>query len=93
MPMSGRLTLITRAITRLSICVVLAGCGNSTPLVPNLNREPCAADRPTINAVLVDGYFVLSESDMGQLTGYMAALEAGCVAPKQVDYGAIKTTH
>ena len=92
MPMSDRLTSMLRGMTRLAICVVLAGCASSNPLVPSLKPEPCAADRPTINAVLVDGYFVISKDDMGQLTGYMAALEAGCVAPKQVDHGVTKTT-
>lgn len=91
--MNGRRISITRVATRLIICVVLAGCANSTQEITSLSPTPCAADRPTINIVHVDGHFIISDEDMGQLTGYMAALEAGCVAPKQAKDGVIKTTN
>lgn len=93
MLMSGRRISITRVTTRLIICVVLVGCVNSTQETASLSPTPCAADRPTINIVHVDGHFIISDKDMGQLTGYMAALESGCVAPKQGANGAIKTTN
>ncbi|HHL2859205.1 TPA: hypothetical protein ACQ49C_004620 [Citrobacter freundii] len=47
-----------------------------------MKAKPCAAEKPTIDIAHVDGYFVILESDMGKLTGYMAALEAGCIPPK-----------
>lgn len=80
--MSGKGALIMRATTLLIICVSLAGCGNQYQQIPTLKPAPCAAEKPKIDIVHVDGYFVITDSDMGQLTGYMAALEAGCIAPK-----------
>lgn len=91
MLMSGRRISITRVTTRLIICVVLAGCVSSTQETTSLSPTPCAADRPTINIVHVDGHFIISDEDMGQLTGYIAALEAGCVAPKQGANGGTTT--
>lgn len=80
--MNGKSALIMRATTLLIICVSLGACGNSAPLVPTMKAEPCAAEKPTIDIAHVDGYFVIPENDMGKLTGYMAALEAGCIPPK-----------
>ncbi|EMX5185650.1 TPA: hypothetical protein I8275_003811 [Citrobacter freundii] len=71
-----------RGIIPLIICVVLAGCGMSPALTPMLEPTQCAAEKPTIDIVHLDGYFVISDDDMGRLTGYIAALESGCVAPK-----------
>lgn len=71
-----------RVTTRLIICAVLAGCANSAPVVPLLTPKTCAAEKPTIDIVHIDGHFVISDDDMGKLTGYIAALEAGCVAPQ-----------
>ena len=71
-----------RGIIPLIICVVLAGCGTSPALTPMLEPTQCAAEKPTIDIAHVDGYFVIPENDMGKLTGYMAALEAGCIPPK-----------
>lgn len=71
-----------RVITPLIICVALAGCMKSTPMTPILNPAPCAAEKPVIDVVHVDGHFVIADDDMGKLTGYIAALEAGCTAPK-----------
>lgn len=51
-------------------------------MAPILNPAPCAAEKPTIDVVHIDGHFVISDDDMGKLTGYIAALEAGCAAPK-----------
>lgn len=82
MKMSGRRGLIMRVTTRLIICVALAGCAKSTPMAPILNPAPCAAEKPEIDVVHVDGHFVIADDDMGKLTGYIAALEAGCTAPK-----------
>lgn len=68
-------------ITLLIICGALAGCSQSSV---NPAPAPCAATRPTLNdSAQVDGYFVISNADMGQLTGYMAALEQGCIAQKE----------
>ncbi|WP_407261513.1 hypothetical protein [Klebsiella quasipneumoniae] len=53
-----------------------------TPMTPTLNPAPCAAEKPVIDVVHVDGHFVIADDDMGKLTGYIAALEAGCTAPK-----------
>lgn len=70
-----------RVTTRLIICTGLVGCA-SLPTAPSaMGMKPCAAEKPTIDIVHVDGHFVISDGDMGKLTGYMAALEAGCVAP------------
>lgn len=80
--MSGNSALIMRAITLLIICVGLGACGNSDQLVPTMKAAPCAAEKPTIDIAHVDGYFVIPESDMGKLTGYIAALEAGCIPAK-----------
>lgn len=93
MLMSGRRISITRVTTRLIICVVLAGCVSSTQETTSLSPTPCAADRPKINIVHVDKHFIISDEDMGQLTGYIAALEAGCVAPKQAKDGGINTAN
>lgn len=82
MKMSGRRGLTMRVIIQLIICVVLAGCARSTPVVPTLSPEPCVAEKPTINVVHINGHFVISDGDMGKLTGYIAALEAGCTAPR-----------
>lgn len=82
MKRSDRRGLIMRVTTRLIICAALAGCANSTPVAPILNPAPCAAEKPTIDVVHIDGHFVISDDDMGKLTGYIAALEAGCAAPK-----------
>ncbi|EDS3849457.1 hypothetical protein ZM01_003900 [Salmonella enterica subsp. enterica serovar Oranienburg] len=54
----------------------------SPALTPMLEPTQCAAEKPTIDIVHLDGYFVISDDDMGKLTGYIAALESGCVAPK-----------
>lgn len=78
-----------RVTTRLIICAALAGCGKSLPVTAVLTPEPCAAVKPTIDVVHIDGHFVISDDDMGELTGYIAALEAGCVAPEQRIYGGI----
>lgn len=51
-------------------------------MVPTLSPEPCVAKKPTINVVHINGHFVISDGDMGKLTGYIAALEAGCTAPR-----------
>lgn len=68
-----------RGTILLSICVALAACRQS-PEMP----APCAATRPVLNdSAQVDGYFVISNADMSQLTGYMAALEQGCIAQKE----------
>ena len=80
--MSDRLELIMRVITRLTICVALAGCGKSTPALTAMTKAPCAAEKPVINLVHLDGHFVITDDDMGQLAGYIAALEEGCIAPK-----------
>lgn len=80
--MNGKSALIMRATTLLIICVGLGACENSAQLVPTMKAAPCAAEKPTIDIAHVDGYFVIPESDMGKLTGYMAALEAGCIPPK-----------
>lgn len=82
MKMSGRRGLIMRGTTRLIICAALAGCAKSSPMVPALSPAPCAAEKPAIDVVHIDGHFVISDDDMGKLTGYIAALEAGCSAPK-----------
>ena len=71
-----------RVITLLIICVALVGCLKSTPVTPMLSPAPCAAEKPTIDIVHLNGHFVISDDDMGKLTGYIAALEAGCTAPK-----------
>lgn len=68
-----------REIIPLIICAVLAGCESSTPI---LAPSPCAAEKPKIDITHIDGYFVISDGDMGQITGYISALEAGCIAPK-----------
>jgi hypothetical protein len=80
--MSDRLELIMRVITRLIICAALAGCGKSTPPLTAMTKAPCAAEKPVINLVHLDGHFVITDDDMGQLAGYIAALEEGCIAPK-----------
>lgn len=87
--MNGKSALIMRATTLLIICVSLGACGNSAQLVPTMKPAPCAAEKPAIDIAHVDGYFVIPESDMGKLTGYMAALEAGCITPKQREYGVL----
>ncbi|GKI68959.1 hypothetical protein NUBL2908_35050 [Klebsiella pneumoniae] len=51
-------------------------------MTPTLNPAPCAAEKPVIDVVHVDGHFVIADDDMGKLTGYIAALEAGCTAPR-----------
>lgn len=67
-----------RVTTLLIICVALAGCELKATTPPS-----CAAAKPHLSDTTVaDGYFIISEADMGQLTGYMAALEEGCIAPK-----------
>lgn len=71
-----------RVTTRLIICAVLAGCAKSQPAMSSLTPKPCAAEKPAIEVVHIDGHFVISDGDMGKLTGYLAALEAGCVAPE-----------
>lgn len=53
-------------------------------MTPTLNPAPCAAEKPVIDVVHVDGHFVIADDDMGKLTGYIAALEAGCTAPNRV---------
>lgn len=70
-----------RVITRLIICVALAGCGKSQPVTAAMTLKACAAVKPVINVVHIDGHFIISDDDMGKITGYMAALEAGCVTP------------
>lgn len=80
--MNGKSALIMRATTLLIICVSLGACENSAQLVPTMKPAPCAAEKPTIDIAHVDGYFVIPDSDMGKLTGYIASLEAGCIAPK-----------
>lgn len=71
--MRGTILLIT--------CGALVACGQS-PTIPM--PVPCAATRPVLNdSAQVDGYFVISNADMSQLTGYMAALEQGCIAQKE----------
>lgn len=82
MKMTGSSVSITRNVTLLIICGSLVGCGNSVPQIPILKVTPCAAEKPMIDIAHVDGYFVIPDDDMGKLTGYMAALEAGCIAPK-----------
>lgn len=81
MKMNGSSVSITRNITLLIIFVSLVGCGNSVQQIPILKANPCAAEKPTIDIAHVDGYFVIPEDNMGKLTGYMAALESGCIAP------------
>ena len=71
-----------RGTIPLIICVVLAGCGMPPARTPMLKPAQCAAEKPTIDIIHIDGYFVISDDDMGKLTGYIAALESGCVAPK-----------
>ena len=79
MKRNGKSGLILPGLILLSICISLAGCGKS---IPTMTPAPCAAQKPTIDIVEVDGYFVISDADMGQLTGYMSALESGCTPPK-----------
>ncbi len=79
--MNASSALNTRVITLLIIYAALGGCRNQT-VIPTLKPETCAAVKPTlINVVYLDGYFILTDSDMGQLTGYIAELEEGCIAP------------
>lgn len=80
--MNGKSASIMRVTTRLIICVSLAGCGSLNQPIPTLKAALCAAEKPTIDIVHVDEHFIITDSDMGKLTGYMAALEAGCIAPK-----------
>lgn len=70
------------AITLLIISVGLAGCASSLSAIPSINPKPCAAEKPVIDIVHTAGHFVISDSDMGKITGYIAALESGCVAPE-----------
>ncbi|WP_162531791.1 hypothetical protein [Komagataeibacter europaeus] len=80
-PTSVSAGLIMRGTILLIICADLVACGQSPVLPPT---APCAAIRPVLNdSAQVDGYFVISNADMSQLTGYMAALEQGCMAQKE----------
>ncbi|EPS1205504.1 TPA: hypothetical protein ACKP07_004980 [Serratia marcescens] len=79
--MNASAGLIMRGIILLITCAALAACVKS-PAIPM--PEPCAAIRPVLSdSAQVDGYFVISNADMSQLTGYMAALEQGCIAQKE----------
>lgn len=71
-----------RAITLPIICAALAGCMSlKQASLPALTLTPCAAEKPTLKSVVhLDGHFILTDAEMGQLTGYIAALEEGCVA-------------
>lgn len=68
-------------IILLITCGALAACAKSQQVT--LTPTKCAAAKPVLSDTAhVDGYFVISDADMAQLTAYMAALEAGCIAPK-----------
>lgn len=68
-------------IILLIICGALVACAKSQP--ETLTPTTCAAAKPDLNDTAhVDGYFVISDADMAQLTAYMAALEVGCIAPE-----------
>ncbi|PKS25077.1 hypothetical protein CX680_18490 [Klebsiella pneumoniae] len=48
----------------------------------NTESGSVRSGKAVIDVVHVDGHFVIADDDMGKLTGYIAALEAGCTAPK-----------
>ncbi|MBA5234768.1 hypothetical protein H2Y56_22055 [Pectobacterium aroidearum] len=79
--MSVSVGSITRGLTLLIFCANLVAC---KMLPQQIQAQQCAAQRPNLtDSARVGDYFVISEHDMSQLTAYMAALELGCVAPKQ----------
>ncbi len=79
--MSVSVGSITRGLILLSFCASLVAC---KMLPQQIQTQSCAAQRPNLtDSARVGDYFVISEHDMSQLTAYIAALELGCVAPKQ----------